>query len=427
MPSEVSRIEFAPRPVQRIRVAAYARVSSGKDAMLHSLSAQISQYSKMIQSNPGWEYAGVYADEAKTGTRQDSREQFNRLLEDCRSGLVEMIITKSISRFARNTVTLLSVIRELKALGVDVFFEEQHLHTLSADGELVTTILGSYAQEESLSASENQKWRIRKNFSEGKPWDATILGYRVRDGEYVIEESEAAVVRRIYEMYLSGKGMQSIVNTLNAEGVQTRFDRSWHISTVRHILSNPTYTGNLILQKTFRADHLTKKRLKNEGQLPKIEVTEAHEAIIDQESFDRVQAIRQARAERFTKPEKCYTARYLYSGLIVCACCGAHYRRKVTHADPVWMCATYNKQGRKGCQSKAIPENTLSTLFADIPMERVQQIRAENGNRIVVRYQDGEELVRSWRDRSRAESWTPEMKEQARQRAKRQHAAHTTD
>ena len=125
MPSEVSRIEFAPRPVQRIRVAAYARVSSGKDAMLHSLSAQISQYSKMIQSNPGWEYAGVYADEAKTGTKSDSREQFNRLLEDCRSGLVEMIITKSISRFARNTVTLLSVIRELKALGVDVFFEEQ--------------------------------------------------------------------------------------------------------------------------------------------------------------------------------------------------------------------------------------------------------------------------------------------------------------
>jgi len=426
MPPEVSRIEFAPRPIQRIRVAAYARVSSGKDAMLHSLSAQVSQYSQMIQNHPGWEYAGVYADEAKTGTRQDSREQFNRLLEDCRSGLVEMIITKSISRFARNTVTLLSVIRELKALGVDVFFEEQNLHTMSADGELMLTVLGSYAQEESLSASENQKWRIRKNFSEGKPWDATILGYRIGDEGYVVEEGEAAIVRRIYEMYLSGKGMQAIVNTLNAERVQTRFSRSWHISTIHHILTNPTYTGNLILQKTFRADHLTKKTLKNVGQLPRYIISNAHDAIISQETFDRAQAIREERAARFTKPEQCHTARYLYSGLIVCASCGAHYRRKVTHADPVWMCATYNKQGRKGCASKAIPEKTLQELLQSIPMAEVEQIRAENGNRVVIRFKDGNETRLKWNDRSRAESWTPEMKEQARQRAKRQHAAHTT-
>jgi len=424
MPPEVSRIEFAPRPVQRIRVAAYARVSSGKDAMLHSLSAQVSQYSQMIQSNPGWEYAGVYADEAKTGTRQDSREQFNRLLEDCRAGKIGLIITKSISRFARNTVTLLSVIRELKALGVDVFFEEQKLHTLSADGELMISILGSYAQEESLSASENQKWRIRKNFSEGKPWDATILGYRVKDGQYVIEPDEAAIVRRIYSMYLEGRGMQAICNILNGEGVETRFSRSWHISSVRHILSNPTYTGNLILQKTFRADHLTKKKQKNVGQLPRYEITEAHEPIVSQETFDRVQEIRQARAARFTKPEKCYTARYLYSGLIVCACCGAHYRRKVTHTGPVWMCATYNKVGKKGCQSKAIPETVLQTLLPSV--EGVEQIRAENGNRLVIRFKDGNETRLKWRDRSRAESWTPEMKEQARQRAKRQLVAHTT-
>lgn len=425
MPPEVSRIEFAPRPIQRIRVAAYARVSSGKDAMLHSLSAQVSQYSQMIQSNPGWEYAGVYADEAKTGTRQDSREQFNRLLEDCRSGLVEMIITKSISRFARNTVTLLSVIRELKALGVDVFFEEQKLHTLSADGELMLTVLGSYAQEESLSASENQKWRIRKNFSEGKPWDATILGYRIGDEGYVVEEGEAAIVRRIYEMYLSGKGMQAIVNTLNAEGIQTRFNRSWHISTIHHILTNPTYTGNLILQKTFRQDHLTKKTLKNEGQLQKFVITEAHTPIISQETFDRVQAIRQSRAAKLNPAEKNYTARYPFSGLIVCACCGAHYRRKVTHTGPVWICATYNKVGRKGCHSKAIPETVLQTLLPSV--EGVGQIRAENGNRVVIKYRDGREERRSWRDRSRAESWTPEMKEKARERAKRQHAAHTTD
>ena len=165
-------------------------------------------------------------------------------------------------------------------------------------------------------------------------------------------------------MYLEGKGMQAICNTLNAEGVQTRFSRSWHISSVRHILSNPTYTGNLILQKTFRADHLTKKKQKNVGQLPKYIISEAHTPIIDQETFDRAQEIRQARAARFTKPEQCHTARYLYSGLIVCACCGAHYRRKVTHTGPVWRCATYNKVGKKGCQSKAIPETVLQTLLA---------------------------------------------------------------
>lgn len=177
MAREIQQVSFAPIPKKLLRVAAYARVSSGKDAMLHSLSAQISYYSDLIQRHPGWQYAGVYADEAKTGTR-DSREKFQELLNDCRAGKVNMVITKSISRFARNTVTLLSTIRELKAIGVDIYFEEQNTHTLSADGELVISVLASYAQEESRSASENQKWRIRKNFEEGKPWDGTLLGYR---------------------------------------------------------------------------------------------------------------------------------------------------------------------------------------------------------------------------------------------------------
>ena len=145
--------------------------------------------------------------------------------------------------------------------------------------------------------------------------------------------------------------------------------------------------------------------------------------IVSQETFDRAQEIRQARAARFTKPEQCHTARYLFSGLIVCACCGAHYRRKVTHTGPVWMCATYNKLGRKGCQSKAIPEKKLQELLPSV--EGVEQIRAENGNRVVIRFKDGSETRLKWNDRSRAESWTPEMKEKARQKAKRQHAART--
>ena len=172
MEREIQQVAFPPIPKKRKRVAAYARVSSGKDAMLHSLSAQISYYSDMIQKHPGWEFAGVFADEAKTGTR-DGRENFQKLLQACREKQVDMIITKSISRFARNTVTLLATVRELKALGVDVFFEEQNIHTLSADGELMISVLASYAQEESLSASENQKWRNTKNFEAGRGGNGT--------------------------------------------------------------------------------------------------------------------------------------------------------------------------------------------------------------------------------------------------------------
>ena len=204
MDRTITKVEFEPQwRINVLRVAAYARVSSGKDSMLHSLSAQVSYYSSMIQKHPGWLYCGVYADEALTGTK-DSRENFQRLLTDCREGKIDLVITKSISRFARNTVTLLETVRELKELGVDVFFEEQNIHTMSTDGELMMTILAAYAQEESRSVSENQKWKVKRQFEDGKPWDGTLLGYRYRDGKYVIHPQEAEVVRRIFRDYLSG-------------------------------------------------------------------------------------------------------------------------------------------------------------------------------------------------------------------------------
>ena len=182
MDRQINRVSFETvSKFSRKRVAAYARVSSGKDGMLHSLAAQVSYFSALIQSNAEWEYCGVYSDEAITGTKE-TREGFQKLLTDCRDGKIDMVITKSISRFARNTVTLLEVVRELRKLNVDVFFEEQNIHSLSSDGELMLTLLASFAQEESLSVSENMKWRIRKNFEEGMPWNATMLGYRMKDG-----------------------------------------------------------------------------------------------------------------------------------------------------------------------------------------------------------------------------------------------------
>ena len=201
----VTKTRFPKMNIPKLkRVAAYARVSSGKDAMLHSLSAQVSYYSELIQNHSGWQYVGVYADEALTGTKEN-RENFQRLLADCRDGKVDLIITKSISRFARNTVTLLKTVRELKTLGVDVFFEEQNIHSLSADGELMLTILASYAQEESLSASENQKWRVRQNFQNGRPWNTTMLGYRHEGGGLVVHPQEAELVKHIFDLYLQGK------------------------------------------------------------------------------------------------------------------------------------------------------------------------------------------------------------------------------
>lgn len=260
MPRAITIVPKPPKLEQKKRVAAYARVSSGKDAMLQSLSAQISFYSDLIQNHDDWLYVGVYADEAKTGTKE-SRADFQRLIADCRAGKIDMVITKSISRFARNTVTLLQTVRDFKAWGVDIYFEEQNIRTLSGDGELMMTILASYAQEESRSASENQKWRIKRNFEEGVPWNGTMLGYRLKNGRYEMVPEEAELVCRIYNEYLSGDGYLTIAKRLNEDGIPSRFGKQWGQSAISKILSNYTYTGNLILQKTFRENHITKKTI----------------------------------------------------------------------------------------------------------------------------------------------------------------------
>ena len=420
MTRKIEQVRFAADAPKKKRVAAYCRVSSGKDAMLHSLSAQVSYYSDYIQKH-GWEYAGVYADEALTGTK-DNRENFQRLLADCRKGTVQMVITKSISRFARNTVTLLETVRELKALGVDVYFEEQNIHTMSADGELMLTILASYAQEESLSVSENMKWRIRKNFENGKPWSGLILGYRFQNGQFVVVPEEAEIVKRIFREYLGGLGATAIMKGLNDDGILTRVGKPWRTEGVLKILRNYNYTGNLILQKTYRENHLTKRKMKNNGEKPQYHAVETHEAIIDLATFEAVQEEIARRAERYSG-KKTSVATYPFTGLIVCDSCGKHYRRKTTATGIVWICSTYNTHGKKVCaDSKAIPENVLYELTADTPIGDLTAIRATNGNTLIFCFKDGTQTVKRWKDRSRRESWTEEMKEKARQQALAQHS-----
>ena len=413
MTRKIEQVRFAESAPKKKRVAAYARVSSGKDAMLHSLSAQVSYYSDYIQNN-GWVYAGVYADEAITGTK-DKREGFQKLLAECRNGNVDMVITKSISRFARNTVTLLTTVRELKELGVDVYFEEQNIHTTSADGELMLTILASYAQEESLSVSENMKWRIKKNFEDGKPWSGFVLGYRCENGQYVVVPEEAEVVRRIYREYLEGLGATAIMKDLNDDGIRTRTGKPWRMGGVLKVLKNYNYTGNLLLQKTYSENHLTKRKMINCGEQPQYHAEGAHEAIIDLSTWEAVQEEMNRRAEHYA-PSKQVPTSYPFTGLIRCSVCGKKYRRKTTASGIIWVCTTYNTHGKKACASKAIPESILYELTANIAIGDLTAIQAENGNTLVFCFKDGTQAVKRWKDRSRAESWTEEMKEAARQK-----------
>ncbi len=408
---------------KKLRVAAYARVSDCKDAMLQSLSNQVSYYSNLIQNNNKWLYAGVYIDEGVTGTK-DERVEFQRMINDAKAGKIDVIITKSISRFARNTVTLLSTIRELKHIGVDVYFEEQNIHTISSDGELMITILASYAQEESRQVSENMKWRIRKNFEEGKTWNSVIYGYSYDDGIFKIIPHEAHVVRLIYDYYLSGMGVGAVTKKINEEGYLTRKNKKWNQSSVRYILTNYNYTGNLILQKTYTENHLTKKKKLNNGYLPKYHVKESHEAIVSVSEYRKVQEElkkRDSLSGKRRSPKK-----YPFTGMIVCDKCGTNYRRKTTPYKHVWQCNNHIENGKVACDAKQVPEEILFEVSTDILeleefnedtfKKNIRSIKACDNNELVFTLNDETEVIKKWQNKPRSESWTKEKRELARLR-----------
>ena len=400
-----------------LNVCAYARVSSSKDEMLHSLSTQVSYYQTFIQGKKNWRFCGVYADEGITGTKEE-RPKFQEMLDECRKGKIDMVITKSISRFARNTVTLLTTVRELKDLGINVFFEDQKINTLSSDGEVMLTFLASYAQEESRSASENQKWRVKKNFQEGKPWSGTVLGYRYDNGKYVIHPQEAKVVQFIYNAFLQGVGTVSIANILTELGIRGRKGSMMAYNSVAKILRNYTYTGNLILQTTFRENHITKKRIYNTGEMPMYKAEGTHEPIIDMETFLAVQEELKVRKERYG-PKSGSLNRYPLSGKIKCGICGKSYRRKIRGTQVIWICSTFNMRGKDMCNSKQIPDRAIQEILKGKDPDSIKQIKAEPGNKLTIVYTGGIEEVKFWKDRSRAEAWTEEMRKKASEHAHR--------
>lgn len=418
------------QPVKRKRVAAYARVSSGKDAQIHSLSAQISYYNSLIGSRGDWELAGIYADEAMTGTKE-SRPQFQKLLADCRNGKIDMVIAKSITRLARNTVTLLETARELKLLGIDIFFEKENIHTLSTDGELMLALLSSFAQEESRSASENVKWRIRKNFEAGIPNAGNTLGYRLRNGALEIVPEEAETVRQIFTDFLSGMGRTAIARKLNRMGIPTKHGSAWNANTLYRILRNEKYAGDLLLQKTYRPDHINKKDIDNCGELPMYYVENNHEAIIGREMFGQVQQELERRAKKYS-PASCPSKPYPFTSLIRCGLCGKHFIRKSVASGkrhrpkPVWICYTFSTHSKEACPSQQIPENILTAKTSEVLglpewdremlLGQVKEIQAPRHNALVYVFHDGRTEEVAWQNPSRRESWTEEMKQKAREK-----------
>lgn len=397
---------------ERKKVAAYARVSSGKDAMLHSLSAQISYYSSFIQSHGDWKFSGVYADEAITGTK-DNRAEFQRMIADCKAGKIDMVITKSISRFARNTVTLLETVRELKTLGVDVYFEEQNIHSMSGDGELMLTILASFAQEESLSVSENCKWRIRNKFQEGIPNTFYVYGFKKENDEIVVNEAEAQVVKDIVSMYLEGMGSVKIAKELNRRKIPAPRGDKWHQQTVMGILKNEKNMGDMMLQKYYTKDHISKKTLKNDGKLPKVYVRNSHEAIVSKENFDEVQKII---TERTSKDR--VSREYDFKGVVFCGICGNRYKRKKNYKKYVWVCNKAHTEGVSECSSKQVPESILSELASGFDKE-ILKIIVLPENIIQFIFEDGSSIEKKWEKPSR--KWTDEMKSENYENLRRRH------
>lgn len=419
---KITKIEALPKLAKKPKVAAYARVSSGKDAMLHSLSTQVNHYKKLIQDNSEWSFVGVYADEALTGTK-NSREEFQQLLTDCRTGFVDMIITKSISRFARNTVTLLETVRELKSLGIDIFFEEQNIHSISGEGEMILTFLATFAQEESRSTSDNMKWRIQKDFEQGIMWGGkSCLGYKLENKRYVLVPEEAEIVKTIYQLYLNGNGDEQICKLLNMMDISPNNGTKWHWSTIRNILTNYNYTGDLILQKTYRENHLTKKKRINNGEYNQYLIKDDHEPIISKEIYHKAQRIRKQRLSKInSKPA---IRKYAFSGMLKCGVCGRGYSHKSTSHNDIWKCSYALKRGVEACHSKQVPTKILIDASNHILnrqefdegffKSKVDFILVMPNRKLIFQLKDGTSKEYFWKEKSRSESWTPEMREQAR-------------
>lgn len=358
------------RQEQKLKVCAYARVSTGSRTQAESYATQVEYYTKKIESNPLWEFAGVYADEGITGTKVKGRNNFKAMIAACEDGDINMILTKSVTRFARNTVECIQTIRKLKAIGVGIVFEKEGINTLTEASELMLTILASVAQGESEDFSGNNRWAIVNRFENGTFIVGTpAYGYRKdEEGNLIIKETEAEVVRWIFESYLNGLGTYVIAKELNKKGVPTiRKSEKWQDGVIKEILTNPVYEGDTLRQRTYTEKRFPFNRKVNYGQMNMYLTKDAHPPIITHEEAEAVRSIMEYRTRTLHMDGEKYKNRYIFSGRIICGECGSHFRRqKIYIGQPyekiIWTCHRHVTD-KESCRMKAIREDVIQQAF----------------------------------------------------------------
>lgn len=366
IPATLNLFTNTPKMSQNKRkVAAYARVSTDNEEQLSSYAAQVDYYTRYIKSKMEWDFVDIYTDEGITATNTKKRDGFKRMVKAALDGKIDLIVTKSVSRFARNTVDTLTTVRKLKEKGIEVYFEKENIYTLDSKGELLITIMSSLAQEESRSISENTTWGQRKRFADGKvslPYKK-FLGYeRGEDGIPQIVEKEAKIVRLIYRLFLEGRTTTGIATHLTRLKVPTPAGKEkWTTSTIKSILTNEKYKGDALLQKSYTVDFLTKKKKKNEGEVPQYYVENSHEAIISPEVFDMVQYEFEKRKDRVQSGANCFSSK------IVCGDCGRFYGSKIWHSNDkyrkiIWRCNAKFKNKEK-CRTPHVTEQQIKEAF----------------------------------------------------------------
>ena len=361
--AKVTRIEptIDTSLVRKLRCAAYCRVSSSSEDQLHSYAAQIKYYSEVFNGSDTEELVDIYADEGITGTCEDKRDEFKRLMKDCRRGKIDRIYVKSISRFARNTKDCLKNIRELKELGITILFEKENIDTAQVSDEMMITLMGGLAQEESTSISQNMRWSIKKRMEKGTfKQSVAPYGYTKSNGKLVIKPQEAEIVRMIFGWYLNGLGLTSIAVKLNEMKIVTgMYKKSWSHNMVRYILTNEKYIGDSLLQKTFTTDVLPVTQKINNGERDKYYVENTQEAVVSKEAFSTVQEMLSESKDKYYIAA--YTPKVLGS-MIKCSCCGKTYKRKKTNEKYYWSCITHDKKADL-CPALPISEDNIENAF----------------------------------------------------------------
>lgn len=358
---QVKVIQPIAEQAKKLRVAAYARVSSDSADQLNSFATQVDYYTSYIQSKEEWEFAGLYADEAVSGTIADKRDDFQRLLADCRAGKIDRILVKSISRFARNTIDCIQTVRELKQLGVAVEFEKEEIDTGNMGSEMLLSILGAAAQEESLSISKNLKWSYRKRMKSGDFITCSApLGYCLENNQLIPDPEEVPIIEYIFESYLSGKSTSEIAKDLNINDQRTKKGAGWHHGMIRYILTNEKYIGDTLVQKFYTPDILPLTRMKNDGELSKYYIKNTHPAIISREVFEAVQELLNRRNIVHAPKEKMQA--FPLSKIMKCGICGSVFHRHQNKDQNRWLCYRHRKS-KELCPMKTVQEEEVYEMF----------------------------------------------------------------